>query len=245
MQTYLVLAAALAPVVVLLIYLYNKDKQNPEPTGMLLKAIFYGVISAFASLVISVPLMGLGIVPEVRTDFLSCLNIAFLGASVPEEVAKFLMFWLLIRKNKHFDEHLDGVVYAACVALGFAAFENILYLFGNIDDWVTVGISRALLAVPIHCGCGIIMGYYYSLIHFNGKHSLWDKSLVLLVPILIHGIYDTILFYQSITPEISLFAMIAVLWFCNKVRKRCSARIAELKEMGKANWNTENINYNV
>lgn len=234
-QTILVLAAALAPVVVLMLYIYNKDKEAPEPTSLLLKALWYGVISIFISLGISFPLMFAGIVPDAPNDFWSSVNIAFLGASVPEELAKFFMFWLLIRKNKHFDEHLDGVVYAACVALGFAAFENVMYLFCNIDNWVHVGVSRALLSVPIHFGCGIIMGYYYSLIHFNGRHGLWDKLLVVLVPILIHGIYDAILFYQTVTPEISVIAMIAVLWFCNKVRKRCSARIEELLAMGKAN----------
>lgn len=243
MQTLYVLAAALAPIVVLMLYVYFKDKQNPEPTGMLIKGLWFGVLSTFLSLTISLPMTAVGLSPEVQTNFLDCLGVSFFGASIPEELAKFFMFWLLIRKNKYFDEHLDGVVYAASVALGFAALENVLYLFDNLDDWVTVGITRALLAVPMHCGCGILMGYYYSLIHFNNNHSLWNKSLVLLVPIMIHGVYDTLLFYMQVEPELSIFLAIAVLWLCNKLRKRCSARIAELMAMGMAIKRTDETEY--
>ena len=90
---------------------------------------------------------------------------AFVVAALPEESFKLLALWLVLRKNPFFDEHFDGIVYAVCVELGFAAVENIFYVFSE-EEWVTVAISRALLAVPGHYAFAILMGYYYSVYHF-------------------------------------------------------------------------------
>ena len=59
----------------------------------------------------------------------------------------------------------DIVVYAVFVALGFAAFENILYVF-DLQS-IQVGIFRGLLAIPGHVCDGIAMGYYLSLAKYH------------------------------------------------------------------------------
>ena len=45
-----------------------------------------------------------------------------------EEIAKLVPFLLVIRHFPEFDEPIDGLVYAAVVAVGFASVENLLYL---------------------------------------------------------------------------------------------------------------------
>lgn len=57
------------------------------------------------------------------------IRLSFFGAAILEESAKLFMLWLLLRKNKYFGERVDGIVYAVCVSLGFAALENVMYLF--------------------------------------------------------------------------------------------------------------------
>jgi hypothetical protein len=59
--------------------------------------------------------------------------------------------------------------------MGFAAIENVLYLFRTESNLVmTMGISRGLLAIPAHAMCAIFMGYYYG----NAKYvkSYGDRS---------------------------------------------------------------------
>ena len=85
------------------------------------------------------------------------VNIAFFGAAIPEEIAKLFILWLVLRNNKFFDEKMDGIVYAVCVSLGFAALENIMYLFLHSESFITVGISRAFFAVPGHFCFGILI----------------------------------------------------------------------------------------
>ena len=166
MNNYIILLTALLPVVILLYYIYHKDKKSPEPTGQLVKAFLFGTLSAPLSLCMSTPLGLIGVYPAEATSILGSVSTAFFGAAIPEEIAKFLMLWLLLRKNPYFDEKMDGIVYAVCVSLGFAALENIMYLFTNAEAYLSVGIARAIFAVPGHFCFGILMGYYYSLAKF-------------------------------------------------------------------------------
>ena len=219
METILMLIAAIAPAVVLVYYIYKKDKLKQEPPKELLKAFGLGVLSVFVSLGISLPLKYLGFYTNEPHAFWEGVCAAFCGAAIPEEIAKFLMFWLVVRKNRWFDEKMDGVVYASCVALGFAALENILYLASNFDAWVSVGIARALLSVPGHFFFGILMGYYYSLVRFSVSPSMKNKCMVLLAPILAHGIYNSLLFTMDIVPSLSLVLMVVFLYGVNKLRK--------------------------
>lgn len=224
-MSILILLTALLPVAILVFYIYRKDKNLPEPTGQLVKAFFYGVISAPSSFFISIPLGMMGLYLVEDTTVLGSVSSAFFGAAIPEESAKLFVLWLVLRKNPFFDEKMDGIVYAVCVSLGFAAFENILYLFSDTESFLSIGIVRAIFAVPGHFCFGILMGYYYSIAKFYPKSSIKNKILVLLAPIIAHGLYDSILFVMNVTPIISGLLLIVFLVFCHKMWKYSSQRI--------------------
>ncbi len=227
MGNYLILLTALLPIAILVYYIYHKDKKSPEPTRQLVKAFFYGILSVPLSFCISLPLGLIGVYPAEATSILGSVSAAFFGAAIPEEIAKFIMLWLLLRKNPCFDEKMDGIVYAVCVSLGFAALENIMYLFTNAENYLSVGIARAIFAVPGHFCFGILMGYYYSLAKFYPKTPKKNKALILIAPILVHGVYDSILFIINVTPAISSILLIVFLVFCHKMWKYGSKRIQE------------------
>lgn len=226
-MTIIVYIAALLPIVLLLWYIYKRDKWQPEPIGQMLKAFFLGITSVILSLFISIPSGAIGLYPAEATSIAGAISVAFFGAAIPEELAKFFILWLFLRKNRHFNEKMDGIVYAVCVSLGFAALENIMYLTSNYEEWLVTGISRALFAVPGHFCFGILMGYYYSLAKFYPckRQSHW--TLALAAPILAHGAYDSILFICNVSPEISTLLIIAFLFFCHKLWKYGSKKIDE------------------
>ncbi len=66
MLNVLVILAALAPVAVVIWYIYRKDRKQPEPTKLLIKAFIYGVFSALLTLVIVIPLKRLPNLPITR-----------------------------------------------------------------------------------------------------------------------------------------------------------------------------------
>lgn len=131
MFIFTILSTALLPVSILLYYIYHKDKESPEPTGQLLKAFFYGILSIPLSFCMSIPLGLIGVYPTEATSIWGSVSAAFFGAAIPEEIAKFIMLWLLLQKIPYFDEKMDGIFYAVCMSLGFVALENIFHTIHN------------------------------------------------------------------------------------------------------------------
>ncbi|MBO4801799.1 MAG: PrsW family intramembrane metalloprotease [Bacteroidaceae bacterium] len=228
----IILAAALLPPAILAAIILWRDKEQPEPASWLIKGFFFGVFSAVGSVTISLPILALGLAPDSYTNALEATWHSFMVAAIPEELAKLFFLWLLLRKNPYFDEHLDGVVYAVCVGLGFAAFENIQYLFSAGEMWVPTAIARGFLAVPGHFFFAVLMGYYYSLVHF-GHDSTRNRLLVIGAPVLTHGIYDAIAMTQEVSAGFEVFFTIALLLFCNEMRKLSTRHIRELVDADK------------
>ncbi len=224
-MVFYILAAALLPIIILLSFIVIKDRRNPEPAGKLVKAFIFGALSVFVSMGISTPLGQMGLYTQEPLNLWDSIKLSFFGAAIPEEMAKLLMLWLCLRKNPFFDEKMDGIVYAVCVSLGFAAFENIMYLFSYYDEWVSVGISRAIFAVPGHFCFGVMMGYYYSLARFYPHSPKRNAALILAAPILAHGIYDSIAFSMEVMPAISGILTLLFIYFCFKMWKAASKGI--------------------
>lgn len=220
-----ILAAALAPAFILLWYVYHKDLQ-PEPVGLVVKGFLYGALATFVSTLISGPLLNLGLYTHEPSGLLECIKVSFLGAAVPEECAKLFMLWLLLRRCPAFDERYDGIVYAVSVGLGFAALENLLYVVSAGASWFPVSVSRALLAVPGHFAFAVAMGYYYSLNHFYGASApTGTRANIIAVPVLLHGVYDTLAFWSGVTPLLSGLITLALLYFCFKLFRHTRERI--------------------
>ena len=86
--------------------------------------------------------------------------------------------------------------------------ENIIYVF---EHGMETAILRAVLAIPAHGFFGVAMGYFFALAKFSGR-QFRQKNLVLclLIPILLHGVYDFALMYMAV-PDISMFEVICLL----------------------------------
>ncbi len=118
---------------------------------------------------------------------------AFLGTALPEEFCKFLIVYWIALQHEDYERPADALVLSVAVALGFATFENLLYLMKS-DDWTRTAVARAMTAVPSHVTNGMLMGYFLGLAHLMRKRRLFFAALALLVPTFIHGVYDLPLF---------------------------------------------------
>ena len=237
-MNYLLLTALL-PVLILIIYIYRKDKKQPEPIGQIVRAFLLGLLSAPLSFAVSVPSEMIGLYSEEVYTVMDAIRVSFFGAAIPEELAKLFILWIVVRNNKFFDEKMDGIVYAVCVSMGFAALENVLYLVGNMESYMEVGMSRAFTAIPGHFCFGVVMGYYYSLAAFDKKNKLKNKVLTIVAPVIVHGIYDSILFAEGALVEtlaeiseglagiVGLAFVALFVYFCFKMWKFGSAKIQQ------------------
>ena len=229
----LIIATALLPALLLGWWIYRKDSMRPEPPQMLFKAFFYGMGSAFLSLVITTIMGVMGIMVYDLGSYVGAVATALFAAAVPEEIAKLTMLWIFLRKNPYYDEYFDGIVYAACVGLGFAGAENILYLLQS-EDWVGTGIVRGLTAVPAHFAIACAMGYFYSKRHFGDRSNL-TAACILGVPIIIHWVYDALAFSEMLAaPALSVVLNILFVLLIWRVYKSTMRRIGDLQQQDQA-----------
>ena len=209
MEFLIIIAAALLPAILLWGYIWRMDRKK-EPTSLLIKATCYGVLICLPVAMVESMISGVLFGEGGPTTLFGTTVDAFMVAAIPEEAFKLFALHRILKNNPYFDEHFDGIVYAVCVGLGFAGLENILYLFDNADDWLSVAFLRSLMAVPGHYAFAVLMGYYYSVYHFVNR-SRRTRAMILVAPVLAHGLYDALLMSASVN------AALGGICFCGAV----------------------------
>lgn len=185
--------AAVLPAVFLMGYVYKQDKIEREPPSLMIKLLVGGILAALASIVLELLLQSLvnALVDEKNPVYLYLM--AFLVVAAVEEGTKFCFLYKSTWRNPNFNYRFDAVVYAVFVSLGFAAFENVGYVFRH---GLSIALPRAILSVPGHMGFAVFMGIFYGRakrFHDSGDDFSCRVNRVMcyFVPVLLHGIYDT------------------------------------------------------
>jgi protease PrsW len=197
---------SLAPVFIILFYIYFRDKYEKEPWSLLIQSLILGIFLALPVVLIEKMLYYIG---KNFTGMARPFWDAFIVASFTEESMKLLALFFLIWKNKAFNDKFDGIVYATFISLGFAGIENVLYV---TSYGYATAFSRALTAVPAHALFGISMGYFFGLARFyvqKRKKYLW---LSFLVPFALHGAYDFILMAGNSWLLLAFLPFIIFMW---------------------------------
>lgn len=182
--------AAVVPGLLLLLY-FNARQDYHLSTEIVWSAVFLGAAVSIFAIILELPLDAL--IRSIGWPYERAAVRAFLGTALPEELCKFLIvYWIAIR-HEDYERPADALVLAVAVALGFATFENLLYLLKS-DDWTRTAVARAMTAVPSHVTNGMLMGYFLGLAHLDRARARLFAVLALLVPTLVHGVYDLPLF---------------------------------------------------
>ncbi len=189
--TSTIIILAFAPGVFFIWFFYKRDRLKPEPKILVLKMFFYGILIAIPAAFV-----------EQFVSFTRYISI-IISAPVIEELFKFLVVRFTVYRDREFDEPVDGIIYAAAVALGFASIENLGYLIdayrsGNL---VQVTILRAFLAVPGHALFSSMWGYALGISKFTPGKPTRIIYRGLLLAMLLHAIYN---FFALGIPLISL-----------------------------------------
>ncbi len=219
-------AAALLPAIVLLRYIYRHDHIEKEPAPLLIRLLLGGVLSAFAAILLET--VGMWILPVIAAEdsVLYYVLLAFLVVAVSEEGAKLFFLKKYSWDQPAFNYMFDGIVYSVFVSLGFAAFENVKYVF---DYGLSVAFSRAFLAVPAHMAFAVFMGIFYGRARcyaHRGKGAAAKTNMMagFLAAALLHGFYDACLMVgTNLSLIVFVGFVIFMYFFVSRVVKTAAA----------------------
>jgi len=133
------------------------DRYEKEPKLLLGAAFLWGVIVAGGGAYVLNTVFGIGIYVLTGSEGAAEFGTTSIIAPIIEEVLKGLavlaVFYMF---RSEFDSILDGIVYASITAMGFAAIENVLYIYRNgflEDGWEgfwTLVVIRVILVGWMH-----------------------------------------------------------------------------------------------
>ena len=199
-----------------------------------IKAILSGALVCLPVLLVTELLLGPLLGGAFQNDaVVSSFIIAFLFAAIPEEFFKFVFLRRYINSEEA-DEPYDLVFYGAMISVGFAAIENVMYVY---EGGLEVAIQRATTAVPLHAICGAMLGY--GLLKRNKQtlkedYFTWDTmKRALLLPITIHGLYNWPLFVSSHGNASALLTLVSVIFWIGVLIYSVSRFIKIMKEVKK------------
>jgi RsiW-degrading membrane proteinase PrsW (M82 family) len=221
MNYILLIIFGLAPSIIWLSYYLRKDI-HPEPKMMVLKIFFYGMLitvpvlfleigllksfDALSSL-LSVPYSPSEISGLFREKLLEISELSYpslliflfysiIGVALVEEIFKYLVVRFKVLNHPEFDEPVDAMIYMIVAGLGFAALENILYLFPHLlpvikfSEIFTASATRFLGPVFLHALTSATIGYFLAISIFEGKNQFKLVFIGLAIATVLHGLFN-------------------------------------------------------
>ncbi len=190
------------PSLVWLFYYLSKDL-HPEPKRTILEVFLYGTIMTIPVFLLETTLSellkqlqstGLFDHAPILVDILRW----FLVIAFTEELLKYLVVKSIVFKSKELDEPLDIMLYMVISALGFAAMENIFYLFSPIEisfsnilrTTIVISFIRFIGATFLHTLCSALLGYFLIISFSRVKNRLKLTVFGILIATVLHGLYD-------------------------------------------------------
>ena len=259
------LILSLLPAAALCAYVYRKDRVDKEPPALLAKLFFLGVVICFPAIHIEslldfviegfFSLFGVSYGEDVYLDTPTFYAYQFVGnlfgVALVEEGLKWLVLFFVTRNNKNFNSFFDGIIYSVFVSLGFAAYENVQYVF---SFGFSTAVMRALTAVPGHMFFAVIMGLQYSRWHALTNARNVEKAiragnpsfrpvidpkpklaLSIVLPVLFHGAYDFCCSFENAFWVVMFYLLLAALYaYCFSSVRKISKMDAD--DMTVATW---------
>lgn len=253
--------AALVPVALVLSAVWWIDRYTPQPRMSLVLAFAWGAIGSVLLTLFFGTYFDAWISPEEESELLDTFLGAVIQAPVVEEGMKSAgLFGLLIWGRKYIAGPIDGVVYAALIAGGFAFTENILYFgrsfheaqaAGTVDAFWQTFFLRGILSPFAHvsftslCGLGLgIAAERRSVMLTVGLgagglslgmllHALWNGSTFVL-PVDPEAPMAGFLRYY-LTVQVPIFLLLVGMVLFLRLREKRILR-RQLSEYGRAGW---------
>ncbi|GAA4059603.1 PrsW family intramembrane metalloprotease [Agromyces indicus] len=236
---------ALVPLAIVLLAVRWIDRWEPEPRWALWFAFLWGAaVSVAIALIVD---LGVQLFVAVTSPAGADATMqAVVQAPIVEELAKGVGVLLIYAFSKsHFDGPVDGLVYAATVAAGFAFTENILYfgaalIEGGAGELGATFVVRGIFSPFAHVlftactgiaigiaarrgGAGVIGWFLLGLVAAILLHAFWNGSL---------AFADALALYFTVQVPIFIGAIVVTILLRREEQRVTRTRLAEYAAAG-------------
>ncbi len=145
----LILVLSFVPVFLYILILWGLDRYEKEPSLLLVGAFVWGAVPSIMLALIMQIVLDVPVVAVTSNQ----LGYELLGASVvapltEEAIKAAALILLLLFMQREIDSPIDGLIYGGVIGFGFAAVENMFYLFGaytegGVESVLTLAFLRA------------------------------------------------------------------------------------------------------
>lgn len=187
------------------LFFYLKKDAHPESNKTIIKIFFWGTIAAIIAAAVEIGIvLGIGALTTFSPIkiyfpfFISFLLYHFIVIALVEEVSKFLIVKETAVNKSAFDEPLDIMLYMVIAALGFAALENLLYLFSALFSSEGISFFGAILisgfrfvgATFLHALASGIIGFFLALSFFKPAKKVFYIATGIILATVLHGLFN-------------------------------------------------------
>jgi len=223
-RSYLYVIISLIVGILCVLYIRSKDRFEKEPYALMLLASVWGGIWSYTF-------------AGFLYDYLWSWGLydlknawgAFLVIGPVEEISKLtalLSLYVIIRRQ--LNEPVDGLLYMACIVVGYSLIENYYYALEATTDGSKILMLRILICTPVHINFSAFMGlaFYFWI---QNKRAYPLMIVAFLYAIIVHGIYDLLIFNGYLVVILALaiwlmyrFAVILLGYATAKSNFRCN-----------------------
>lgn len=150
--------------------------------------------------------LGFWINGNIGNDILFC----FAGIGIIEELVKLIPFLIILHFTGIIKKPIDYLLVASACGLGFAFFENLLYIANYGLDVIH---SRALTASVSHMACSAIVAYGFVLHKFRWPNRWWLIPIFFLLASAAHGFYD----FWLLNPSVQSFSILTLIFYLSEI----------------------------
>ncbi len=207
---YAILGGALPAILWLWFWFYQEDRDDPEPVGLVITTFLIGGVMVFLAMWLE----------KIALNSISNSTTQIIVWATIEELLKIIGVSFIIFGNRIIRHPIDYPMYFIATALGFAAFENVLYLIKPLSSnqaivGMLTGNLRFLGSTLLHAISSAMIGSALGLSFYIQSKRISYFFVGILCAIVLHSVFNFFIMKGSGENFLSVFGFLWVVAIIN------------------------------
>ena len=207
---YAILVGVVPALLWLWFWMYQEDRDDPEPVILVIVAFILGAILVLVAMWME----------KFSINFVKDNTMQIIVWAGIEEILKLIGVSLMIFGNNIIRRPIDYPMYFIATALGFAAFENVLYLIKPMSASNTIvgmltGNLRFLGSTLLHAIASSMLGIALGLSFYLKQYRVFYLLIGIICAIILHSVFNFFIMKGNGGNFLSVFGFLWVVAIIN------------------------------